>query len=148
MSWWLARSARERMLLSVMLALFALLLAWLAVVRPLADSLDAAKRRHGEAVVALAQARVRTGPVDGPAVIGPVDALVSQTAAAAGFTNVRVGSQGPARASAALDAARPQALFGWVGEMERRGLIVEQLHARANPDRTLSAEIVLRARRR
>jgi general secretion pathway protein M len=148
MSWWLSRSARERMLLGVMLALFAVLLAWMLVVRPLADALDAAKRRHGEAVVALAEARVRARPATGPAVAGPVDILVSQTAADAGFANVRVAAQGPARASAALDAARPQALFGWIGEMERRGLVVERLHASANPDRTLSAEISLRARGR
>ncbi len=53
--WWGARSARERRLLLVMLALAALVLGWLAVVRPLADALDAPKARHGAAVVALAR---------------------------------------------------------------------------------------------
>jgi hypothetical protein len=47
----------------------------------------------------------------------------------------------------AIEAARPQALFAWVSEMERdKGLIVERLTAKANSDRTLSAEITFRAR--
>jgi general secretion pathway protein M len=146
-AWWEARSARERMLLTVMLALLAIVFLWLAVVRPLADALDAAKLRHGAAVVALAEARARPAAVPAAAA-GPADAIAAETAAAAGFTNVRIARQGATGASVALDAARPQALFGWIAEMERRGLVVEQLRARANADRTLAAEIGLRAGRR
>ena len=147
-AWWEARSARERWLVGVMLALLAIVIAWLIVVRPLADALDAAKLRHGAAVVALAEARARARPAAGPAAIGPADQLVAETASAAGFTGARIARLGPGRASVAVDAARPQALFGWVAQMERRGLVVERLSARANADRTLSAEITLRAGRR
>ena len=143
--WWEARSARERWLIGVMLALLAFVLAWLLVMRPLADALDAAKQRHGAAVVALAEARARARPAAGPAATGPADQIVAETASAAGFTGARIARLGPARASAAVDAARPQALFGWVAQMERRGLLVERLSARANADRTLAAELTLRA---
>jgi general secretion pathway protein M len=144
--WWEARSVRERWLIGVMLALLAFVLAWLAVVRPLADALDAAKLRHGAAVVALAEARAHARPAAGPAVAaGPADRIVAQTATEAGFTAARIARLGPGRATAAVDAARPQALFGWVAQMERRGLVVERLSARANADRTLSAEIALKA---
>jgi general secretion pathway protein M len=148
-AWWETRSARERLLLGVMFALLGFVFLWLAVVRPLADALDAAKLRHGAAVVALAEARARTRPALVPAAaIAPADAIAAETAAAAGFTGVRIAREGAAGASVVLDAARPQALFGWVAEMERRGLIVDRLRVRANADRTLAAEIGLRAGRR
>jgi len=152
--WWQARSARERRLLTIMGGLALLVLGWLLVVRPLGDRLEAAKARHGEAVVALAEARTRdearrraagTGAVTASA---PIDSLLGQTAGEAGFTAARIAGQGPARATVAIDAARPQAFFGWVALLERRGLAVESLRARANPDRTLAAEVVFRARGR
>ena len=147
--WWDARSERERWLVGTMLVLAAILLGWLLVVRPLSDALDAARMRHGDAAAALAEARARVRPagVSGPAAAGPVDAIVMRTAAAAGFPGARVGAQGPARAIVSLDAARPQALFGWVMQMEQSGLVVERLRASANHDRTLSAELTVAARR-
>jgi general secretion pathway protein M len=147
--WWEARSERERMLLGAMLVLAAILLIWLLIVRPLSDALDAARLRHGDAAVALAQARARARPsaAAGPAAAGPVDAIVARTAAAAGFPGARIAGQGPNKASVSLDSARPQALFGWVAQMEQSGLVVERLRAQANADHTLSAEITLGARR-
>ena len=146
-AWWEARSARERLLLGIMVALLALLLVWLIVVRPLADALDAARQRHGAAVVALAEARARTPAMAGPAAAEPADAIVARTASEAGFTGARIARQGAAGATVAVDAARPQALFGWVAAMERHGLVVERLRAQANQDHTLSAEMTMGARR-
>ena len=148
MIWWASRSPRERMLLGALLALLALVLVWLAIVRPLADALDAAKARHDAAALALGEARARQQGAVPPALAGPVDSIAARTAAEAGFPGARVVSQGPGRATIVFDAARPQALFGWVAEMERRGIVVERLRAQANADRTLSAEIVLQAARR
>ena len=148
MSWWALRTPRERALIGTMLALLALVLAWLVIVRPLADALEAAKARHAVAAMALGEARARRAIAAPPAATGPVDAIAATTAAEAGFPNARIASHGPGRATVILDAARPQALFGWVAQLERRGLAVERLSAQANADRTLSAEIVLQAGRR
>ena len=71
----------------------------------------------------------------------------ARTAAAAGFTGARISGQGASRATVSLDAARPQALFGWVAQMEQAGLVVERLRAQANADHTLAAEMTLGARR-
>ena len=149
--WWRERTLREQRLLLVMLALIALVLGWLLVIRPLSDALDEAQRRHGEAVLALAQAegraeaarrlrgeRAATAPL-------PVEAFVAQTSREAGFANARIVGQGPARATMTVEAVRPQAFFAWVRQMEHRGLIVEALRARANNDRTLSVEAGFRA---
>ena len=149
MLWWQARSERERWLVGTMLVLALVLLVWLLVIRPLSDALDAAKMRHGDAAVALAEARARTAPAGGggPAAAGPVDAIVTRTAAAAGFPGARVAAMGAGRASVSLDAARPQALFGWIAQMEQQGLVVERLRVQANQDHTLSAEMTMAARR-
>lgn len=147
--WWEARTLRERWLVAAMLVLAAIVLGWLLVVRPLSDALDAAKMRHGAAAAALAEARARARPAgsSGPAAAGPADTIVTRAAAAAGFPGARVTPEGPGRALVSLDAARPQALFAWVAQMEQQGLVVERLRLQANPDRTLAAEMTLGARR-
>ena len=148
MSWWTERSRREQWLIQVMLALALLVLGWILIVRPLGDSLDAAKTRHAAAVVALGEARARTLPAASPGApaAGAVDALLARSANEAGFANARITSQGAERASVALDAARPQVLFGWIARLEQAGLVVERLTARTNSDRTLAAELSLRKR--
>jgi general secretion pathway protein M len=146
--WWDTRSERERWLVRTMLVLALILLLWLLIFRPLSDALDAARMRHGDAAIALAEARARAQPAaGGPAAAGPADAIVMRTAASAGFPGARVAGRGPGRATASLDAARPQALFAWLAQMEQEGLVVERLRLQANPDRTLSAEMTLGARR-
>lgn len=149
--WWQARSTRERRLLTIMFALAGLVLGWLLVVRPLSDALDAAKTRHGAAVVALAEARARADVGSGSGGVTatlPVDSLIGRTATEAGFTGARIVAQGPARATVAIAAARPQALFAWLAALDRSGLVVERFRAQANADRTVSAEASLRARGR
>ncbi len=147
--WWATRSTREQRLLGVMIALIALVLVWLLVIRPLGDALDGAKQRHNAAVLALAEARTRTNPggmrATGTAPL-PLDALVGRTAADAGFTAARVSGGGPTMARLTLAAARPQALFGWIARLEAQGVTVERLQARANPDRTVAVEAAFSAR--
>jgi general secretion pathway protein M len=77
---------------------------------------------------------------------GPVDAMVRRSANEAGFAGARIQGQGPMRASVAIDAARPQAFFAWIAQLEQSGVVVDRLRARANNDRTVTAELVLRAR--
>lgn len=152
-TWWRDRSRREQRLLLVLAALFALVLAWLLVVRPLGDRLADARERHGAALVALAEARADAAAIGRlekarPAPLGgPIEQAVAQSASAAGFQLSRIEPDGTGRVTLAIEAARPQALFAWVGEMEAsRGLIVERLTAGANSDRTLSVQLSFRAR--
>jgi general secretion pathway protein M len=98
-------------------------------------------------VLALAEARARNPAVPSTAIPTlPLDALVSRTAADAGFTAARVTAGGPTIARLTLDAARPQALFGWIATLEAQGVRVERLQARANPDRTVAVEAAFSAR--
>jgi general secretion pathway protein M len=149
---WMARTARERWLLGVMLALVALVLVWLLILRPLSDMLSAARQRHGEAVAALAEARSQAAAIaalerNRPAPFaGPIDMAVAAAASDAGFQLSGLQPEGAGRVSLAIGAAKPQALFGWIAALEAQGYIVQSLTVSSNPDRTLSAQIALRAR--
>jgi general secretion pathway protein M len=148
----MARTPRERWLLGLMLALVAVVLVWLAILRPLGDMLSAARQRHGEAVAALAEARSQAAAIadlerNRPAPFaGPIDAAVAAAASDAGFQLSGLQAEGAGRVSLAIGAAKPEALFGWIDGLEAQGYIVHSLTATANPDRTLSARIVLRSR--
>ena len=120
----------------------------------LMNALEEAKLRHGEAVIAVAEARgqaARAGRAADPPATAPtlpVDALISRTATEAGFTGARVIGRSPGRASVVVAAARPAAFFAWVAGLERQGLVVESLRASANPDRTLTTDTVFAVRNR
>ena len=154
-AWFRSRSRREQRLILLMLALAALVLVWLLVLRPLGDALAAAKERHGSAVVALASARAQAAEIarlegaagGGPAASGPLDSFLSRAAGEAGFQLSQIQAAGPDQATVVMEAARPQAFFAWVAAMESAGLIVERLSARANADRTIAVEIAFRRRR-
>ena len=152
-AWWRGRSRREQILLLILIALFGITFFWLLVVRPLGDGLAAARERHSEAVIALAEAKANAAAIarlerDRPrASGGPVELMVTESASAAGFQLSRIQAEGAGKVGLAIEAARPQALFAWVSEMEtKNGLIVERLTANANSDRSLSAQINFRAR--
>lgn len=149
---WMGRTPRERWLLAVMLALVALVLVWLLILRPLSDMLSGARQRHGEAITALAEARTQAAAIaalerNRPAPFaGPIDTAVAAAASDAGFQLSGIQPEGPGRVSLAIGAAKPQALFGWLAALEAQGYIVQSLTVSSNPDRTLSAQILLRAR--
>lgn len=150
--WWRGRTLREQRLVLAMGGLAVLVLAWLLIIRPLDDALSSARERHGEAVIALAEARARADAIAAaeqvaPTNLGaPVDTVLNQAASEAGFPVARVERQGTNQATIVIDSARPQALFGWVDRMEERGLIVERLVVTANSDQTVSVQATFRAR--
>ena len=152
--WWQERSQREQGLIAMMLALLLFVLSWLLIARPLMTALDEAKLRHGQAVVALADAKARSTrwrglPVSSAQIApGAVEGLVAQTAAEAGFTGAQIVGQGPGRARVTIGSARAPAFFVWISALEGHGVTVEALNAVANPDRTVSTDTLLSARRR
>ena len=153
--WYRARTVREQRMLLAMAAVAAAVFAWLLVVRPLSDGLATARQRHDEAVVALAEAKAQAQEIavlekrGGVGVAEPVQALVGNAATESGFQLNRMEPQGGYAVLAGIDAARPQAFFAWVDQLESaRGLVVERLNATANADRTIAAQVTFRARGR
>jgi general secretion pathway protein M len=155
-AWYRGRSLREQRLLLAMAVLFAIVAFWLLLVRPLGDALAGARERHGEAVIARAQARAQAQAISaferrkGPALTEPLDVVIGRAASEAGFQLSRVEPEsGGAGISVAIEAVKPQAFFAWVGGLEGRGgLVVSSLNATANADRTLAVQATFRPRGR
>lgn len=149
--WWSTRTSREKRLLLAAGGLAAVVLAWLAIVRPLALAHDAAKARYDAAVIARAQvesrleaiAALRAAPVQRPE--GSVRDIVSAEAARVGFTVTQTEPVGTDGVRVIIGAVRPQTFFAWVAELESRlGLDVEALTARPNADQTLAVDVTFR----
>ena len=152
-TWWRTRTLREQRLLLAMFGLAAIVFAWLLVIRPLSDALSRARERHGEAVLALAEARsqaaaiMRLEQAPAAALTAPLDSLLNGSATEAGFTVNRVEREGGNQATVVLQSARPQAFFTWVNQMEEQNrLIVERLNATTNADQTIAVTVTFRAR--
>jgi general secretion pathway protein M len=150
--WYGGRSAREQRLLLLMLALVLLVFLWLLVIRPLNDALTDARLRHDNAVIERAEARAQAEALGalrssgGAARTQPVETVVSQSAGQAGFQLSRLQAEPGGSVSIGIEAARPQALFGWISSLERQGLVVSTLSATANADRTLAVQASFRGR--
>ncbi len=152
--WWSGRSTREQWLLGVMIALFALLLFWLIVLRPIDAAragaiarLDTASAASGR--VNAATDAIRTARQSGaPTLSGTLPVAVGQAAESAGFTLARLDAQGADRVTISIATARSPALFAWLGALARQGIVVEKLTLRTNSDATLGVEGVLRVRGR
>lgn len=152
-SWWRGRTLREQRLLLVMGALFALVLVWLLIIRPINDGLSAARERHGAAVLRLAEARGQAAAIAALAgapqtrLEAPLTTILSNAAGEAGFTVSRAEPDGAGRATLVMGPVRPQAFFGWVRQMEERhSLLVERMNATANSDQSLSVQVTFRTR--
>ena len=150
--WYRVRTVREQRLILIMAALIATVFLWLLVIRPLNDALAASRARHADAVIERAEARAqaealrglrRTG---GAGLTQPVDALIARSAGQAGFQLSRIQPEPGGGVSIAMEAARPQALFAWVAQLEREGVIVSSLSATANADRTVAVQASFRGR--
>lgn len=136
-SWWGERSPREQWMLGLMFALLALVILWLAVLRPL----EATRRSRREALAeatdrnAAIRAKVKAlkalPPSGGTGLSAvPIDQQVSQSAGEAGLTLERAQAQGSDRIDIGMTSVRPVALFSWLAVLEAQGLRVETMSAR------------------
>lgn len=150
--WFDTRSLRERRLLLVMAALFALTLVWAAIIRPASDGLSSARERHADATIRLAETRMRVKEVEAlqrlrPAPIeAALDAVIRDRANEAGFALASVTADGPNRVQISIATARPGALFGWIAGLESAGILVDSLATTDNGDKTVSAQVSLKVR--
>lgn len=147
-TWWKGRTLREQRMLLALALVLGLTLGWLLIVKPLADMRADVLRRHEAAVAMLAETRARADAISSaaaravPASTEPIATLVSAAATEAGFTINRLDGAADGSATLTIAAARPQAFFAWVADMEaRRGLVVNRLTASINSDQTLSVQV-------
>jgi general secretion pathway protein M len=151
--WYVVRTAREQRLLLFMAVTFALVFIWLGIARPLNDALVEARARHTEAVIERAEARAQAAALGSlrsgggaRALTEPVETVIGRAAAQAGFQLSRLQAEPGGAVSIGIEAARPQALFAWVTSLERQGVVVANLTASANADRTVAVQASFRGR--
>lgn len=147
--WFMTLSQREKWLILGALALFGVVLVWL-VVLPIDDALSAARQRHADAVVRLAETRgqidaIKRARRGGGVLPGPLDAIIRERAQAGGLALESVVPEGN-RLRIHIASAKGGALLGWLGELEASGVLVDRLDITNNGDQSVAADITLRAR--
>jgi general secretion pathway protein M len=145
--WWQDRSARERLLIGLMLALLAGTILWLGVWRPITALRTAAEADARAATARLAQARAHAAAIAArPAAAGGRLAdLVSQRLAQVGLQAARMDAAGDGQVVVELAAINGRLLLGWAAALEQRdGLVIEQLDASRNPDQSVHARLLVR----
>lgn len=147
-TWFDGRSRREKWMILFMLALLAVTAVWI-IVLPIDEALSSARRRNVDAAIRLAQTRGQVDAVKAlrrarPEVLAdPIDAIVRQSASSAGFALDSVAVDG-VRLRVHLNSARGGALLAWLGELEEKGVLVDQLNVTDAGSHTVAADITFR----
>jgi general secretion pathway protein M len=143
--WWKGRSPREQWLLGVMLALLALLLAWLLIVRPLGDAVSDARRHYGEVLTEYQDVRAMVGQLKAADVKGAATTDVRRAVAdSAASTGIAFAAEQPLEGGGVLvtiSAIRPTALFGWIADLGAHGVIADRISVQKNKDATVTAQV-------
>ncbi|WBH16295.1 type II secretion system protein GspM [Sphingomonas radiodurans] len=151
MIWYQGRSLREKRLLLIMVALFALTLIWAAVIRPVRDGLESTRERHATAVVQLGEVQRQVAAVKAiqrgrpRAPEGAIADLVRARADEAGFALASLEPDGD-RIRITIATAKPGALLGWIAGLEAEGLLVDASTINGNGDGTVAATLTLKGR--
>lgn len=149
-AWFDALSLREKRLVLVMLALAALTLVWLAVIRPLGDALSDARQRQADAVVRLGETAAAVDAIRqlrrAPGLTGTLADTVRVRAAEAGFAIASLDEDGPGRVRVGIAGARPAALVQWLARLEAAGVLVDAATLTDKGDRSVAVQLTLKAR--
>ena len=148
MRWYRDRSAREQMMLCVMMALLVAVIGWIGILRPVNAGLELSKANHELAIARLERVRGDALALEsrGAVVSEPAQAVITRLATDAGFSPTRIDPGADGRVLFALASAKPIALNRWLEALDAQGIFVEQISIRPNSDATLAVDATLRAR--
>ena len=151
-AWFNGRSLREKRLIVGMLALLALTLIWVAVIRPLGDGLSSERQRHADAVIRLGRTQAAVSAIrdiqrQRPAPLtGTFADTVRARAADAGFAVASLEEDGADRVRLGIAGARPAALVPWLARLENAGILVDAVALTDKGDRTVGVQLTLKRR--
>ena len=151
-AWFDGRSLREKRLILVMSALLALTLVWYGVIRPVGDALSDARARHADAVIRFGETQAAVGAIRSadrnrpPPLTGVFADAVRARAADAGFALASLDEDGPNRVRVSIQSAKPTVLVPWLARLENAGVLVDAATFTDNGDRTVGAQLTLKAR--
>jgi general secretion pathway protein M len=147
--WWQGRSARERLLLMMLVGVALPVLLWMAVLRPLGAARDAAEQRlqsavrDGAEVQALAAAIRAAEAKAGGAGAAALMERVRQALADAGLAAESLEQDGNGQVTLRIAAARAPVLLPLAARLEAQGMIVQLLSVSRNADATVTARLTL-----
>ncbi len=150
--WYLGRTRREQVLLATAGVIVTVLVMVFLIAIPLINGISDARGGYDEAVIRHGRIEAKVDALDGGAdsrgrpPAGPLVDFIRQSAQAAGFTLDAAAPAGEGQITIRIASATPEALFGWLGGLEARGISVENLTVdpAANNAGTISVGATLR----
>lgn len=150
-AWWVNHSEGEQRFMAVLGVVAGLVIFWLGVWRPIDSAVAGGWERQRTALDRYASVRakvetIRKLPAARPGGAGvPIEQLVGQSAAEAGFTLDRASAQGEGRMAIGISSARMPALMSWLAGLEAGGVLVETISiAPGANEGTVAVQAVLR----
>ncbi len=132
-NWWDNHSRSEQRFMLVLAAVALAIFFWLGIWRPITNGLVAGWERQGLALDRYASVRAKVAELKrrpvrrGASDHLPIDQLIGQSAAEAGFTLDRATQQGDGRMSVNIASARVGPLLGWIAGLEQAGVTVQTI---------------------
>lgn len=149
-SWFWDRPTSERYILGALGAALIIVVLIFGVFRPLSSALQASSERYAQAVINAARVEAKLAalnapkPKSRPALTGPIEEVVGQSAAIKGFSPEQLSRQDDARVSLTIPAAQAQALYLWLAELEQGGIQPEALTVTPQGEGILTVQATLR----
>ena len=147
-------SKREQVLIGIMLGLLLVVVGYYGVTRPLFAAIATAKQNQAEAVLregrimakldALAAGGTQLRRAD--AVEGTLDLFARGSLSELGISPTEVTAIGDNRLRLTVTPVSAPTLFGWLANMESRGLVVSELDVKPAEGSTLAAQVTLERR--
>ena len=150
-NWFAGISQRERILVGIAGLLFAGLVGYYGIARPMVAAMQSAEQRYLNSVERQARIDAKVAalqqPIDGTLVrfSGAIDVFVGQSAGETGIAVASITPQSDNRVNMVVESAKPTALFGWLARVEKEGIAVEALNVTPTGNGTLSANLTLRS---
>jgi general secretion pathway protein M len=149
-----ALSKREQILVGIMMGLLLVIVGYYGITRPLFGAIATAKQDQAEAVLregrimakldVMAAGGTQLRRADG--VDGPLDLFARGSLSEIGLSPTDVTATGDSRLRLTITPVSAPTLFGWLADMESRGLVVTDLDVKPAEGSTLAAQVTLERR--
>ena len=149
-----ALSKREQILIGIMLGLLLVITGYYGITRPLIGAISNAKQDQAEAVLREGRIMAKLDALSGggtelrrtDGVAGTLDLFARSSLSEIGLAPTEVTAMGEGRLRLNITPVSAPTLFGWLSDMESRGLVVSELDVKPTEGSSLSAQVTLERR--
>jgi general secretion pathway protein M len=146
MQWFSGLSRRERILVSFAAVLSGLIFLIYIVIFPLQNIEKIVKNEMEEALrfqseISSAAAILKSAPETAPPLPLPLPEMISNSAAESGFAAQVIVSPNKKVVEIAIESAKSLALFSWIAQLERQGIVVQFAEIQPQNDGIIAAKL-------